>query len=78
MVPKRKNAYQSIKQALENGKITRYYHSVDKYNRKRAHFLIKYYKPIVIGAPWSITAEWYECSEKYWQSTVCWRVLGKI
>lgn len=77
MARKIKKAFPSIKQALENGKITRYFHEVDKYNRIRVHFFIKYYKPIVIGAPWSLTGEWYECSEKHWQSSVSWHLLNK-
>lgn len=77
MARKIKNAYPSIKQALENGKITRWFHEKDRYNRVRAHFFIVYNKPIVVGAPWSIKGQWYECSEKYWQSSVYWHLLNK-
>lgn len=70
MAGKIKTAFPSIKQALGNGTITRYYNEVDRFNRTRVHFFVKYKKPIVIGAPWSITGEWYVCSEKYWKSSV--------
>ena len=73
-----KKAYPSIKQALENGKIKRYFHEKDSYNRMRVLFFIEYKEPIIVGAPWTIKGEWYECSEKYWQSTVSWYLLGSL
>lgn len=61
----RKNYYRSIKLALQNGRV------VSSYERNGTiSFLVKYFKPIRYKSGWSLTGEWYECTEIYFERVV--------
>lgn len=64
------NYYRSIKQALENGRVTLYYSDISTLGKKMYTFRVKYFKPKRKESGWSITGEWYECQELYFERFV--------
>lgn len=65
-----KNYYRSIKQALENGRVSLYYSRNSTLGMKMYVFAVRYFKPKLRKSGWSITAEWYECQELYFERFV--------
>lgn len=65
-----KNYYRSIKQALDNGRVTLWYSRTFMTDKKIYVFSVRYFKPKLTKSGWSITAEWYECQELYFERFV--------
>ena len=72
MARKIKTCYPSISKALEHGRVVNYYYGVNTFGKSRVSLNIRYFSPVVCKNGWSITAEWYECSEVYFNWFVRW------
>lgn len=60
----------SITRALELGQVTRWYKRLCWDYKERYEIYVRYFTPISYGGKWSITGEWFECSERYFNSYV--------
>lgn len=71
-----KNRYPSIKQALDNGYIKNYTYTYNMFRKKVVHILIEYNSFVRYPSGWSLKAEWYECSVRYWESVLYPKYFG--
>lgn len=62
--------YNSIRKALNNGYVTSYYGNTDIFNKRKIQFIVRYNEPRKCRGGWSVTSEWYECSESYFNRFV--------
>lgn len=61
----RKNQFRSIRRALFNGRVVLSYAGNGK-----VKFLVKFFKPVKYTSGRSLTGEWYECTERYFERIV--------
>lgn len=62
--------FKSIKQAMEHGKVRNYQFMTNYLGRRYITFNIAYFQPMRRPAGHYITAEWYDCSESYFDRFV--------
>ena len=62
--------YRTIRQALEHGVVRSYSGETSCFGKRMVSFNVRYFKPFMRRKGWSVTAEWYECTESYFERFV--------
>lgn len=60
----------SIKKALQLGIVTRVERPLCYDSRSGYQIYVKYFKPIYMNNRWRLKGDWFQCSEKYFNSYV--------
>lgn len=64
------NRPKSIKKAIELGIVIRWDKRLDWNHKERYEIYVKYFTPIRLDGKWTLMGEWFECSERYFNSFV--------